>query len=299
MPKIGKIHLYSEFKVEAFQLAFVSCAITRRGMKTALLAIIAALFLSAPALGQDASQSDKAHAAEALGKVLWEYDQAAWHATDQLQVDLAGKAPPQGAAGFLVEPVEAGGLDAIFYGSRSGAYYVIARYHWQGGTKVSGGLAKVETETLDPVGLRMIAARNAAVRAAEKGLDGVFLCSHSPPNTIVLPPDADGSVSVYLLSSTLDAGEYPLGGHSRIDIDTNGQVKAARGFMKGCFPVRWDKKDGARPELMFVTHVLDQQPNEIDFFVSRNVPIGLVIAAGGYAWPIADGVLGQTEPLPK
>lgn len=263
------------------------------------MAIVAALSLSAPALGQDTAQSDKAHAAEALGKVLWDYDQAAWHATDQLQVDLAGKAPPPDAEGYLVEPAEGGGLDAIFYGDRSGTYYVIARYRWDGGAKVRGGLTRGETEPLDPAGLRMIAARNAAVRATAMGLDGVFLCSRSQPNMIVLPPDADGSVSVYLLSSTLDAGEYPLGGHSRIDVDANGQVKASRGFMTGCFPIRWDKKDGARPSMMFVTHVLDQQPNEIDFFVSRNVPIALVIGAGGYAWPIADGVLGKTEPLSK
>jgi hypothetical protein len=250
-----------------------------------------------PVAAQEAAQVERATSAKARGALLWDYDQAAWHGTDRFQVDFKD-GYPQGTRGYIVEPADSGGYDSIFYAERDGRLVAVARYRWSSGSTVTGGPVTSDNSALSTKLEQMIRARQIALDSASDIKDLVY-CSKSLPNTIVLPPEADGTVSVYLLSPTNDATVYPLGGHSRIDVSAAGKVVASRPFMKSCFPVTWKEENGQKPEAFFATHVLDAQPNEIDFFVSRNIPIVMMIGAGGWIWPIAGGELYEARQMKR
>jgi hypothetical protein len=85
-------------------------------MRVKLMAGLAALALSVPALAAPGAQENAAAAAAwARGQQMFAYDQAAWHASDAFQADIARESRDlaalvreEGLAGYVVEP-EAGG----------------------------------------------------------------------------------------------------------------------------------------------------------------------------------------------
>ncbi|MEQ1543029.1 MAG: hypothetical protein ABL926_12315 [Novosphingobium sp.] len=222
--------------------------------------------------------------AEARGAQLFAYDQAAWHATDSFQADIARKGfrldnlPAQwGAEGYIVEPASDDALSATFFGRKDGRHYAIARYTVSGSTVKGGGFLEGNGATaLSPVAESMIAARRAAIEAFSKSDFG--LCSRGPANTVVLPPNAQGQSAVYIFTSTTVAGIYPAGGHFRFDFDADGKLVSQRRFMKSCFDIDTRGRDGKTPAAIVMTHLLDPQPTEIHTFVSYNVPVELYVA---------------------
>ena len=112
------------------------------------LAFLAATALAAPALADPTpGELTAAAAAEARGAEIYAYDQAAWHSTDQMQVDMHDAdltyetMQDRGLAGFIVEPASDGLLLATYYGKKDGKTFAIARY-WMASSKVKrGGLA--------------------------------------------------------------------------------------------------------------------------------------------------------------
>jgi hypothetical protein len=95
-----------------------------------------------------------------------------------------------------------------------------------------------------------------------------------------------------VLTSTDVAGIYPAGGHYRFDFDTTGKLVSERRFMNTCFDLDYRaRKDGNRLEAMVLTHLLDPQPTEIHAFVSRNIPIPLLIitVSNEASWHVVQG----------
>lgn len=271
-----------------------------------LAAAVAALF-AAPALARP-SEAELAASleAEARGADMYAYDQAAWHASDALQADLAREKRSlddlraQGFRGYVVEPGGDGLLLATFYVSKGPSYLAAARY-WAAGSEVNrGGLVKEgEDAALSPLALQLIAATGKAYDAASEAK--YSLCSRSPPNTIVLPPRADGTISAYILTSTTTAGVYPAGGHFRFDFGADGKLISQRPFMKSCFPLDTRPRDGQTPEAVFLSHLLDRQPTEIHVFVSYNIPVRLFIGTmeNNAVWEVSKGKVRFSEDLPK
>jgi hypothetical protein len=204
------------------------------------------------------------------------YDQAAWHATDQFQQDW-GDRPTTPLRGYLVVPGENGRLATIFYGESDGALAEFARYDISEGKVAGGGLHPDGSRpVLSETARRMVSAREAALALASK--ENFALCSRSPPNMLVLPPDQVGEIAVYILTPPMEQESYPMGGHFRIDVDPAGSVIRSRPFMKSCFPANYGTtSEGLKPELVGVTHLLDPQPTEVHLFASYYVPVALMI----------------------
>ena len=246
----------------------------------ALIAPLVAVLLAAPVLADPTkSELAAASAAEVRGAEIYAYDQAAWHSTDQMQDDMSsaglsvGTLRERGLAGFIVEPANDGLLLATYYGKKDGKTFAIARY-WMAGSAVKrGGLVSAGDDgALSPLALVLIARREQAVEIARA--DDVGICTDGPPNTVVLPPRADGSIPVYLMSAMVKNGSFPGGGHYLYVFDAAGKLVSKRPFAKSCVMVDWGNvpKGAAGAG---VTHLLDPQPNEIHVFISLNMPIPL------------------------
>jgi hypothetical protein len=229
----------------------------------------------------DEAESSAAKLAEQRGAEMYTYDQAAWHGTDRFRADITAAGiefnslPHRGIKGYLVEPGDGKALILTFYGEDAAGRWAFARYRYEDG-RISGEglLPPGDRQQLSPVAGRMADARRVALLQFQK--PGHELCSSSPPNTLVLP-SPDGGSSVYVMTSTTDPTSYPAGGHYRFDVSASGQLTGERRFMKSCFPVNFGEKDGKRPEMVFLTHLLDPQPTEIHAFVSQNIPLPLAI----------------------
>ena len=262
----------------------------------ALIAPLVAVLLAAPVLADPAkSELAAASAAEVRGAEIYAYDQAAWHSTDQMQDDMSsaglsvGTLRERGLAGFIVEPANDGLLLATYYGKKDGKTFAIARY-WMAGSAVKrGGLVSAGDDgALSPLALVLIARREQAVEIARA--DDVGICTDGPPNTVVLPPRADGSIPVYLMSAMVKNGSFPGGGHYLYVFDAAGKLVSKRPFAKSCVMVDWGNvpKGAAGAG---VTHLLDPQPNEIHVFISLNMPIplGVMTSSNREFWLVDHG----------
>lgn len=252
---------------------------------------------SAPPLTEQ--QLAAVHQAEERGASMIAYDRAAWKATDAFLKDAAGKLEAmeaRGLKGYVVEPGEGPVLLISFFGRRDGKAFAVARYAFDSGG-LTGGLVEGEPP-LSPMALRLADARDKAMIAMRQPDHG--LCSQSPPNTLVLP-QPDGTILAYVLTSTTDAATYPAGGHYRFDFDATGRMVGERRFMKTCYPIGLRQKDGTRPSMMFLTHLLDPQPTEIHAFVSRNLPFPMMIATvdNRRLWKIDRGTISSMGVLPE
>ena len=247
-----------------------------------------------------------ARVSEQRGEEMFAYDQAAWHATDRIQEDMRRRGlsldalQAKGMQGYIVEPGEGGTLLATFYGEIDGQRFAIASYTVTGSTVTGGGFIEADgVKGLSLLAQRMIDARQKAVKAMHK--PDHELCSQSPPNTLVLPPQVhDGALPVYVLTSTTESDMYPAGGHYRFDFGSNGKLIGERRFMKSCFNLDYSPKDGIRPEILVLTHLLDPQPTEVHAFVSRNVPFQLVIVTtpNQSMWRVGHGQIEYVSDVP-
>ena len=270
------------------------------------LLLIAAAVLATPAMADPtAQQLAAAKEAEARGAEIYAYDQAAWHSTDQFRIDLKKakltleQVSEQGVRGYVVEPAEKGLLLVTYYAQKDGRTWAFARY-WMAGSSVRrGGLVKPgEDAALSPLALKLVEMRGKGIAAA--GEHKAFTCGKGRPNTVVLPPRADGTYPVYVMSGATQAGRFPAGGHSRFDFDANGKLIAHRAFTKGCIDVV-TATPGKTAVGYGVSHSLDPQPTEVHVFVSYNVPIKLfvIIEPGNELWEIDRGKVVFKQVMPK
>lgn len=246
------------------------------------LVVLGAALLAAPAQADPGgAELAAAREAESRGAEIYAYDQAAWHSTDRFQDDLKKRkwsletAQKEGFSGYVVEPAGEGLLLATYYGVKDGKTIAMARY-WVRGSKVQRGgiLREGDDPALSPLALKLIEARSSAFKTAIE--QKVFLCTKGNPNTVVLPPRPDGSIPAYVMSSGVQAGVFPAGGHYRYVFDADGKLLSSRAFSKSCVNV--DARAVPKKASGFgVSHLLDPQPTEVHVFVSYNVPITLFV----------------------
>lgn len=229
--------------------------------------------------------------AERRGRDMYLYDQAAWHATDALveEVDTAAIENPRG---YIVVPRDGDAmLDTLFLQEVDGQLVSFARYTMDGSTVVSGEADIAAPVPLSPLAQRMAAVRGPAIGAMADAQYG--LCSETPPNTLTLPPEADGSIAFYLLTSTVAEDTYPLGGHYRALVAPDGTVATTKRFMNSCFdlPLRApNAPEGSvgRPGIQFIH---GDVPSEIHVFASFYFPDGLYVitSSNDMLWLVEQG----------
>ncbi|ATY33576.1 hypothetical protein [Sphingomonas psychrotolerans] len=253
------------------------------------LALVSASPVHAQAGGDEAGALQ---AAIERGRLLYSYDQAAWHGTD----DMLGKIkkPQERLGGWIVDgPPESAEL--VFYDQNTADPHAVYVATFNGSKLLSSRvLGPGEDRSLTPQRKRMIAAVRTATAALEASQ--VKRCVEKPFNTVVLPPaSANDPVSVYYLTPQIDTKVIPFGGHYRVDVSADNKAGPVRAFTKSCiaFPIEPPgKSKNAKSTILTITHLLDPTPTEIHVFSSLVAGrLVMVITAAERIWSV-DGDRG-------
>lgn len=261
------------------------------------LAVSAAL-LVAPAMACAQTAEEKAAVDLALrrGKLLYAYDQAAWHGTDDM---LRKVERPQDVVGGWIVDGPAESPTIIFFDRNKADPHAVYIGEFRGSALVSShAVASSDDASLSPARKAMIAARQKGITAwsTQKPL----FCAESTPNSVVLPPEREGGPwLVYVLTPQTQPRAWPMGGHFRIEIGADGSVGPSRGFTKSCLTVGGEPQKGNQPAAMFVTHLLDPVPTEIHVFtaLAARVPVAVGTGPDKIWWVTGDNI--TSAPLGK
>lgn len=229
------------------------------------------------------------------GELLYIYDEAAWHGTDDLLTNYAGLAGEAG--GYVVSGDELDAELAFYDKSKSNAVY---RARFSSGKLVKSGPPAADRVALTAFEKQLIAAKDKALAAFIAAKVG--LCSSSHPNLAALPPERPGGpIIAYIMTSTTDPKTVPLGGHYSVEVAADGSVGPIRHFTKACIDMPMSKRPPVgEPAAFVVTHLLDPTPTELHVFSSLTSKVPLVVVTGPDArmW-FVDGNRVTSMPAPK
>jgi len=208
----------------------------------------------------------------ARGELIYRYDQAAAISTDEMLRVLKEPAPIKG---WIVEPAR-DDLLVTYYGLDGDKPFAIFKASVRDAKVVSSHLlTERDDRSLSAIERQMAKADQAAKNLSlNKCIDARF-------NPVVLPPAADGTTIVYLLTPRVETGTYPVGGHYRVEVDGAGMVVASRPFLNSCLTVPPPPPNAVA---FFLTHLLDPQPTEIHVYLSllMGKPIGVGTSQGNW-----------------
>ncbi|HSX54980.1 MAG TPA: hypothetical protein VLG14_06765 [Sphingomonas sp.] len=267
-------------------------------MPKALIAALA-LIAATPALAQIAPTEQTAlDHAKMRGELIYWYDQAAWHGTDDMLARARDLAPTIG--GWIVDgPADA--TELIFY-SRGADPRPLYQVRFRDGKLAeSRKLGEADTPMLTPQRRRMIAALAIARKALIEAKP--TRCADKPFNTVALPPATpDGPVPVYFLTPQTEHGVLPLGGHYLFEVDAAGKTSAMRRFTNSCIALPTTDagdKDGGRTAALYITHLLDPVPTEIHFFSAMAARKPIYVGIGEKVWSVTPSGRGAGASLIK
>jgi len=239
------------------------------------------LILVASTSAQQSKPSDAALAAiTERGRALAAYDQAAWHATDAVQM-----ANPKTAQGqHYLARLENERWNVVFgYLNLDKTKFLITYEAAQGNKPQDFKVTHDDPPKQDP-GFYLFAARALEICLADFGNPT------RPYNDAVLPA-GDGQLYVYLYPSPLKAGIYPLGGDVRYLVSADGQkILEKRQLHKTIIETPPGK--GKKPVAGFHTHVLSDVPEETDVLhvLQQDPPLPEMIGSAHFLYEItADG----------
>lgn len=261
-----------------------------------IVGAIAAMLLGAvPVSAQDAGsglpvtpvERARLDATEAIGQLIFDYDRAAWVATDAMAAAIpAAELPKTGA--WVVLPGADGALVVTFYEGTQGN----GRGYFDAVVKDGDVIEQKVIPISDRRPLSRVQQRMADAWKVAMVRGGHQPCAQARFNSVVLPPAAeDAPVTVYLLTPQVQRGVYPFGGHFRVDVDKDGKIVVDRAFTRACLAM---ESGGGGSELMAVTHLLDPMPTEMHVFLSIWIrkPI-LVSTTDGRNWAVVGDRISQ------
>lgn len=219
------------------------------------------------------------------GRLIYAYDQATWHSTDELLKNVPQDKLPK-AGGWVVEPQGPDVLRVTYFRVDDGAYSAMFRADMKSAQVASSHLYRAGEDVTLPASTLILAKTRMA---ASQVMQAKPRCTEGAFNTVVLPPRAPGATApVYLLSSMVTTGVYPFGGHYRLDVDADGQVRSERAFTKSCLNMDLSKlpPGGGGPG---VSHMLDPTPTEIHVFLALWTGKPLFVMTGQNSVWLVDG----------
>jgi hypothetical protein len=214
------------------------------------------------------------------GALLYAYDQAAWHGTD----DMVAKLPDyqNRVGGWIVDgPAEA--PEVVFFDKEGARPVYVARF--RDSKLVSGEIADARGRELSESRRQLIAARKAALTALSAS--DAKRCSEAAMNSVVLPPASPGEPTlVYVLTPQRVMDALPFGGHYLIPVDPSGRAGPVRRFTNSCLEMPLPNAAQRRDMVAIgITHLLDPLPTEIHVFSSLVAHIPVTVGTSdGRAW---------------
>ena len=256
------------------------------------ICVLAAVIFVPAVMGQVVSKptADELAAISERGRMLEEYDQAAWHATDMVQT-----ANPKTVDGQHYLARKENGRWMVVFGALSGdkSKFLISYEAEQLAKPKEFSVRKNDPEKED-AGYYLFAARALEIALGEFGRVS------RPYNAAVLPAthsevtDGVGLLYVYLYPAQTKAGIFPFGGDVRYLISADGtKILVKRQLHKTILepaPVK-----GKKLAAGYHTHVLTDQPEDTDVLhvLQQDPPQPELIATPHFLYQVAaDGSIG-------
>lgn len=222
------------------------------------------------------------------GRLLAEYDQAAWHATDAVQT-----ANPKTVEGqHYLAKKENGEWTVVFGALNAGKSKFLIHYEAVQQERPKEFAVKRDEPAKEDGGFYLFAARALELALADFGP------AARPYNAAVLPAksgnagDPEG-LFVYLYPGQIKAGVYPLGGDARYFISADGtRILAKRQMHKSVIENRPPKRE--KVEAGFHTHVLSDLPEDSDVLhvLQQNPPVPEFVSTQHFLYEVAnDGTI--------
>jgi hypothetical protein len=193
----------------------------------------------------------------ARGRTLYEYDEAAWHATDAVQATH----PPKETVGRYIANKSGSGWTVVFgHLNEKRDAFVIGYEALQGPSPERFSVKKIDPPQEDT------SFYLAAARAIDLALRD-FRGENRPYNVAVLPVSSD-RLYVYVIPAQTRSDVYPIGGDVRYLITGDGTaIVEKRQLHKTILDISQSSlpKDGM-PSGAFHTHVLSDVPEDTDVF---------------------------------
>src|SRR5689334_3565478 len=240
------------------------------------------------AAGQEVTPSAKEELAAITerGRLLYEYDQAAWHASDAVQM-----ANPRNVEGQrYIAKKEAGKWTVVFGKLNEDRTRFGISYEADEQVTLRQFAVRQEAAERQDEGFFLYAAR--AIEAAMKD----FGATARPYNVAVLPATAD-QLYVYLYPAQTKARVYPLGGDVRYLVSPDGtKILEKRQMHKTILetgPVA-----GKEVVSGFHTHVLSDLPEDTDVFhvLTQDPPLPEFVGTPHFTYKVnTDGTIQVEE----
>jgi hypothetical protein len=192
----------------------------------------------------------------ARGRALFEYDQAAWHATDAVR---ATNPSTQSLGRYIARKSDIGWKVAFGHLNDMRDKFLVSYEAAQGAT-----LQQFTVKKLDPP-IEDTSFYLVAAKAIDTALHD-FQGQKRPYNVAVLPAPPD-LFYVYVVPAQTEDGVYPLGADVRYLMSADGNtIVDKRQLHKSIIENRGELPKGATPAGSFHTHVLSDVPEDTDVF---------------------------------
>jgi hypothetical protein len=231
-------------------------------------------------------------ATTARGRMLYDYDQAAWHSSDAV---MAAN-PAQGTIGrYIAQKTEAGWVVAYGRLNESRDAFLIAVLATQGKAPEEFSVKKFDPAQRD----------SGFYLAAAKGIETAlhdFQGPNRPYNAAVLPA-SNNQLYVYLVPAQTEQGVYPLGTDVRYMISPDGgTIVEKRQLHKGLIINRGPVPPGTTVVGGSHSHVLSNVPEDTDVFyvLSRKPSMSEYIGTQIAVYAVnTDGTIKIVERMKK
>lgn len=258
--------------------------------------LLACTFSAAIVSSQATAENTAVERAMRRGTTMFWYDRVAWVSTDDMLANLPSDRHTE-IGGWIVTPL-ADGWHIYYHGKGADADTIIYEADVSGNSVTNRNIyPRSSSHSLPASAATLAKALSVARQEMAKHTDW-SPCVARPFNTIVLPPDADGTISVYFLTPQTIMNSFPFGGHYQVVISAMGKVVSARRFTNICIALTKERSStGAAPEGMYLTHLLDPYPNEIHVFEQYpvGVPLYVGIAADKSVWKVQNGQISSVK----
>lgn len=268
-----------------------------RRVKLETLVVLLAAAAIAATWTVDAAQQPVAPTSEELaaiaerGRMLYEYDQAVWHASDAVQT-----ANPKTVEGQRYIAKKDNGKWRVVFGklNQDHSRFEIAYEAMQQDQPRQFAVQKEAEERVDD-GSFLFAAR--AIDLAMKDFGRL-----SRPYNVAVLPASEEQLYVYLYPAQTEARVYPLGGDARYLVSADGQkILEKRQMHKTIIETRPSSK-GKKLAAGFHTHVLSDAPEDTDVFhvLTQDPPVPEMVATADFVYQImADGTIRIEKELKR
>ena len=219
------------------------------------------------------------------GRLLYEYDQAAWHASDAVQM-----ANPRNVEGQrYIAKKENGKWRVVFGKLNEGESRFVIDYEADEQATLRQFAVKQEPAERRDEGFFLYAARAIQVTMKDFG------AAHQPYNVAVLPCYAE-QLYVYLYPAQTKARVYPLGGDVRYLVSDGTKILERRQMHKTI--IETTPQAAKKSVAGFHTHVLSDLPEDTDVFhvLTQDPPLPEFVGTPHFTYQVkTDGTIQIEE----